>query len=46
MKTLFLYYDPNFAHAKMAKALHADFYDALKQIIENYSSIDLLGCIL
>ena len=46
MKTLFLYYDPRYAHAEMAKALHADFYNTLKQIIENYTSINLLGCTL
>jgi glycosyltransferase involved in cell wall biosynthesis len=30
MKVLFLYYDPHYAHAEMAKALHADFYPAPK----------------
>lgn len=29
-RALFLYYDPNFFHAALAKALHADFYPALK----------------
>jgi glycosyltransferase involved in cell wall biosynthesis len=29
-RTLFLYYDPNFFHAALAKALHADFYPAPK----------------
>ena len=29
-KTLFLYYDPNYFHAKLAKVLHADFYPAPK----------------
>jgi len=41
MKTLFLYYDPNFAHAEMAKALHADFYPAPK--LRSESSNMLLG---
>jgi len=41
MKTLFLYYDPNFAHAEMAKALHADFYPAPK--LRSKSSNMLLG---
>jgi glycosyltransferase involved in cell wall biosynthesis len=30
MKILFLYYDPHYAHAEMAKALHADFYPTPK----------------
>ena len=29
-KTLFLYYDPHYFHAALAKALHADFYPAPK----------------
>ena len=41
MKTLFLYYNPNFAHAEMAKALHADFYPAPK--LRSESSNMLLG---
>jgi len=41
MKTLFLYYDPNFAHAEMAKALRADFYPAPK--LRSESSNMLLG---
>jgi len=46
MRTLFLYYDPNFAHAEMAKALHASFNIVLKQMIENYRSINILRRIL
>jgi len=41
MKTLFLYYDPHYAHAEMAKALHADFYPAPK--LRSESSNMLLG---
>jgi len=41
MKTLFLYYDPNFAHAEMAKVLHADFFPAPK--LRSESSNMLLG---
>jgi len=41
MKTLFLYYDPHYAHAEMAKALHADFYPAPK--LRSESSNLLLG---
>ena len=41
MKTLFLYYDPHYAHAEMAKALHADFYAAPK--LRSESSNILLG---
>jgi len=41
MKTLFLYYDPHYAHAKMAKALHANFYPAPK--LRSESSNMLLG---
>jgi len=46
MKTLFLYYDPHYAHAEMAKELNADFYNTLKQIIANSKSIKLLECTL
>ena len=41
MKTLFLYYDPHYAHAEMARALHADFYPAPK--LRSESSNMLLG---
>ena len=41
MKTLFLYYDPHYAHAEMAKALHANFYPAPK--LKSESSNMLLG---
>jgi len=41
MKTLFLYYDPHYAHAEMAKALHANFYPAPK--LRSESSNMLLG---
>jgi len=41
MKILFLYYDPHYAHAEMAKALHADFYPAPK--LRSESSNMLLG---
>jgi len=41
MKTLFLYYDPHYAHAEMAKALNADFYPAPK--LRSESSNMLLG---
>jgi len=41
MKTLFLYYDPHYAHAEMAKALRADFYPAPK--LRSESSNMLLG---
>jgi len=41
MKTLFLYYDPHYAHAEMAKALNADFYPAPK--LRSESSNILLG---
>jgi len=41
MKTIFIYYDPNFAHAEMAKALRADFYPAPK--LRSESSNMLLG---
>jgi len=41
MKTLFLYYDPHYAHAEMAKALHADFYPTPK--LRSESSNILLG---
>ena len=41
MKTLFLYYDPHYAHAEMAKALRADFYSAPK--LRSESSNMLLG---
>ena len=43
MKILFLYYDPHYAHAEMEKALRTGFKIVLKQIIENYRSINLLG---
>jgi len=41
MKTLFLYYDPHYAHAEMAKELNADFYPAPK--LKSESSNMLLG---
>ena len=41
MKTLFLYYDPHYAHAEMAKALRADFYPAPR--LRSESSNMLLG---
>jgi len=41
MKAIFLYYDPHYAHAEMAKALHADFYPAPK--LRSESSNMLLG---
>ena len=41
MKTLFIYYDPHYAHAEMARALHADFYPAPK--LRSESSNMLLG---
>jgi len=41
MKILFLYYDPHYAHAEMAKALHADFYPSPK--LRSESSNMLLG---
>jgi len=41
MKTIFIYYDPHYAHAEMAKALHADFYPAPK--LRSESSNMLLG---
>ena len=41
MKTLFLYYDPHYAHAEMAKELNADFYPSPK--LKSESSNMLLG---
>jgi glycosyltransferase involved in cell wall biosynthesis len=41
MKTIFIYYDPHYAHEEMAKALHADFYPAPK--LRSESSNMLLG---
>jgi len=41
MKILFLCYDPHYAHAEMAKVLHADFYPAPK--LKSESSNMLLG---
>jgi len=46
MKTLFLYYDPHYAHEEMAKAPRTGFKIVLKQIIENSKSINLLECTL
>jgi len=39
MKVLFFYYGPHYAHAEMAKVLHADFYPAPKLRSESRNTV-------